>query len=409
MRDASAPTLVIYVMSLYHSTKYKLTKFQRNVESLLDGDFPFEANKAALKALHQVFSVFEEQLDSAHDINDPTTLSSIARAINIGILKALPIIGFILRSTNVRNAFELLHPLQAIARAVLRGNPRLILSSEWDYLPFAYPQSFEYLPTFVLIGFPASEAASALLMPLAGHELGHAVWKNRGIGSSLQSTLQSNCRTHYSSKVSEFTDSIRNIEDAISESSVYAGFQAEELFSDMFAYAIFGSGYLRAFSYILAPGTGVSDAKYPTNQTRVNTIRRFATAEGIKLTEFRTLGFSPDARPGLPDHQLLISAAEAAVADITEELWSITLQIVSEASLIRPKPVRARHQLKNYRIGIPSQKTECIGDVIVAGWQRYDEIVRQKAAPKITLSKLDELNEIILKTLEVFEFRQRIA
>jgi hypothetical protein len=85
----------------------------------------------------------------------------------------------------VRNAFELLDPLQSIVDEVLQGRPELLLSSEWDYVPFAYPQSLDDLRSFVLIGLPASEAASALLLPLAGHEIGHAVWRNLGIGGSV--------------------------------------------------------------------------------------------------------------------------------------------------------------------------------------------------------------------------------
>ncbi len=57
-------------------------------------------------------------------------------------------------------------------------------------MPFAYPQSLPDLKSFVLIGLPASEAGSALLLPLAAHELGHAVWRNRGIEGPVNTTLQ---------------------------------------------------------------------------------------------------------------------------------------------------------------------------------------------------------------------------
>ncbi|WP_289465076.1 hypothetical protein, partial [Klebsiella pneumoniae] len=82
--------------------------------------------------------------------------------------------------------------------------PQLLLSSEWDYVPFAYPQSLEDLRSFVLIGLPASEAATALLLPLAGHELGHAVWKNRGIEGSTHATLQTRCEGLFNKDMGEF-------------------------------------------------------------------------------------------------------------------------------------------------------------------------------------------------------------
>jgi hypothetical protein len=191
-------------MSLFHSSKYKLKNIQRAIDSLLDGDFPLRAGEQALLKLRDVFSGFDANLDRAELLNDELNLRQVAQNLNVKIYQALPVLGFVLRSTNVRNAFEMLQPLHAIAKAALQGNPQLILSSEWDYVPFAYPQSLDNLKSFILIGLPASEAASALLMPLAGHELGHPVWRNRGIGAGLQESLQSKCRTHYSARMPEF-------------------------------------------------------------------------------------------------------------------------------------------------------------------------------------------------------------
>jgi hypothetical protein len=316
----------------------------------------------------------------------------------------------------------MLEPLHAIAQAALQGKPQLILSSEWDYVPFAYPQSLENLKSFILIGLPASEAASALLMPVAGHELGHAVWRNRGIGGGLQQTLQSKCQAHYHlpDRMAEFrkrfTDYSENdlvrkelLPDAISESAAYASYQAEELFSDLFAYACFGPSYLRAFAYLLAPGEDTSDAKYPTNSTRVAVIRRMAAGENITLPEFSALGFKTDARRGDARHQFIVSQAEAAVADVTDELWTIVLTIVERAPLKRPDKTHADDHLNNLKVGIPSPKIECVGNVINAGWQRYDEIVEDAKDPKELSDRLSLLNDILLKTIEVFEYQRRVS
>jgi hypothetical protein len=51
--------------------------------------------------------------------------------------------------------------------------------------------------------------------------------------------------------------------DAIAASINYAVRQAEELFCDLFSYALFGESYLHAFAYILAPGGGACDSNYP--------------------------------------------------------------------------------------------------------------------------------------------------
>jgi alpha/beta hydrolase family protein DUF900 len=48
--------------------------------------------------------------------------------------------------------------------------------------------------------------------------------------------------------------------------------------------------------------------------------------------------------------------------------------------LIRPRAEQADLHLKNLQVGIPSPKVECVGNVINAGWQRYDEIVQTAGA-----------------------------
>ena len=85
-----------------------------------------------------------------------------------------PILGFILRSTNIRNAFEARGPLVRLAQKLLSKNTKLIVSSEWQYSPFVHPP-IQDLKNFVLIGLPAPESSNPLIIPLAGHELGHAV------------------------------------------------------------------------------------------------------------------------------------------------------------------------------------------------------------------------------------------
>jgi hypothetical protein len=285
-------------------------------------------------------------------------------------------------------------------------------------VPFAYPQSIENLRSFVLIGLPASEAASALLMPVAGHELGHAVWRNLGIGSSHQQSLQTLCRELYGLHMDEFRQQFpdyreqdlvaRNIlEDAIAESSKYAGLQAEELFSDLFAYACFGASYLRAFAYLLAPGEGTSDGKYPTHATRINVLRNVGTNEGEELPTAAELQFKQTGRHGNPRNLFIVRMAEEAVARITDTLWKVVLEVVTKAKLVRPMRDQIDYHLANFRINVPSPSAKCVGNIIVAGWQRYDEIVANGGTSEKISGSLGELNEVLLKSIEVFEYRHR--
>src|SRR3546814_3416694 len=62
------------------------------------------------------------------------------------------ILGFILRSTNVRNAFEMHFPLKRLVETAVSPDARLIMSSEWKFVPFTYPMTLDWLPGFALVG-----------------------------------------------------------------------------------------------------------------------------------------------------------------------------------------------------------------------------------------------------------------
>jgi hypothetical protein len=89
-------------------------------------------------------------------------------------------LGLLLRSSNLRNAFEIYFPIKILSTELLEHNTCVVLSSEWEFSPFIYPVALDELPEFVFIGIPASECHNPLILPLAGHELGHVVWRRKG-------------------------------------------------------------------------------------------------------------------------------------------------------------------------------------------------------------------------------------
>jgi hypothetical protein len=322
----------ISLMTLFHNTKQKIRNIQRTIDVLLDGDFPLDSGRKALRKLRKVFRTFDKNLDRAQKLNDAELIKQTSNNLNSKIFRSLPVLGFILRSTNVRNAFELLEPLRNIADRALHEKPELLLSSEWDYVPFAYPQSLDdlNLNSFVLIGLPASEAGNALLVPLAGHELGHAVWRDLGIEGSVHTTLQYKLETLYEEAKSSgtFKNHFPNYNegdieykelypDAIASSVDFAVFHAEEIFCDLFAYAIFGESYVHAFSYILAPGSGaIRRSRYPTYRTRLSSIREVANSEGVTLPDDGNLNFSRDIEQSDPRERFVVQMAERSVSGI---------------------------------------------------------------------------------------------
>ncbi|WP_442753338.1 hypothetical protein ACNHKD_10000 [Methylocystis sp. JAN1] len=406
-------------MSLYHNTKQKIRNVQRTIDALLDGDFPIDSGRRALFKLKRVFEALEKRVDRAFKLKDTLSLSEIANDTNLKVFETLPILGFIVRSTNVRNAFELIDPLQDIANRALQGKPELLLSSEWDYVPFAYPQSLSDLASFVMIGMPASETGSALLSPLAGHELGHAVWRNRGVEGSVHSTLQFKCQELYENTKDAFKkafpeyreDDLEYKElypDAIASSLDFAIFQAEEIFCDLFAYAIFGEAYLHAFSYILAPGSGgLRKSKYPSYKTRISAIRGVAANEGVTLPGDDILSFHQERERPDPRERFILEKAEQVVSGIVAALWSYILKILEDGTVPRPLVSRYEVHLNEFRNKIPAHSPNCLGDIINAGWRYYQELQSAEEPPENIAEEMDALNEILLKSVEVLEFRRR--
>ena len=131
------------------------------------------------------------------------------------LTRFLPVLGFVLRSTNVRTAFEIHGPLLRLTREFLGADTRLLVSSEWEYSPYTYSPLPDFAD-FVLIGFPASESANPLVVPLAGHELGHSLWSSKRLQTDVSSAVTTSIATTFSR-----TDGTNSV--AISQTSTQAG------------------------------------------------------------------------------------------------------------------------------------------------------------------------------------------
>lgn len=141
---------------------------------LKESEFPYQHSQDALDRIEKLFISHKTRLESLAPDKKPAIVQQFCSAALTDLFKYLSFLGFILRSTNVRNAFEVYGPLLRLSRKVLGLDTKQILSSEWEYSPFTYRPIAE-LPGFVLIGFPAPESSNPLLIPLAGHELGHTI------------------------------------------------------------------------------------------------------------------------------------------------------------------------------------------------------------------------------------------
>jgi len=89
------------------------------IRNLKDEDFPYDDSKDALSRIEARVS---EQFESLSSLSRTDNEDVVKAACNVSLqqlFKLLPLLGFIIRSTSVRNSFEVFGPLRRLARRVL--------------------------------------------------------------------------------------------------------------------------------------------------------------------------------------------------------------------------------------------------------------------------------------------------
>jgi hypothetical protein len=167
----------------------KLDEVINLIRRLLVGDYPHKDSKHALKNILDSFKEQRRLLDSLDETAERDTILGFCLEVNINIVLYKPFIGLLLRSSNLRNAFEIYFPIKMLAAELLGEDTRVVLSSEWEFSPFTYPVAPQELSKFVFIGVPASECHNPLIIPLAAHELGHVVWRVQGAGLEFDTNI----------------------------------------------------------------------------------------------------------------------------------------------------------------------------------------------------------------------------
>ena len=250
----------------------------------------------------------------------------------------MPLVGAAVRSTEAEIAFEFVWPVRNLVCKLLRSvftqaagrssgsgmtEVRLILTSDWQYGARHYPDPTKGRPvSFVFIGLPASEMENPLLIPLAGHEIGHAVWSAGEFAKQevidCYKTAIELLRSHFPNYKDMFlprTPSSFGAVDRNAYPEFYGGQywitslclavrQAEEIFCDSLGLRLFGNAYLHAFAYVASPQPGKErPPNYPDVKLRASHLCEAAAKWGIAppdrymdLFREQSVGFSYDAR-----------------------------------------------------------------------------------------------------------------
>ena len=419
------------MMSILHDARMRVSAVLQEIERLKQGEFPYDYPCNALVIIENRFKWHQSTLQKASESTPRDIIHNVCRESLRELSVYLPILGFLLRSTNVRNAFESYDPLQRLTNKVMGTDAKLIISSEWEISPFVYRHSTGPLCGFVLIGIPAPESSNPLLLPLAGHELGHSVWLHerfsekyaKSIEEGIQNELLNNKWNDFIAINKQYSkEDIKSgnmfARQALLPAYTWAMLQVEEMFCDFFGIRLFAESFYYAFAYLLSPGiSGQRSAIHPNIKRRVSHHVQAAKVMGINVgVEYESF-FEKEIESTNPSTALLLSLADEVSASFADELINFAKDFANQKSV----PERNHENVENickhfHNYVVPIKNYASLADIINAGWKcnmnenLWDGISQIKGVDeKDTRRNRDRiLRDIILKSMEIAEINERL-
>jgi hypothetical protein len=403
---------------LEHSRK-RLISFLEEVKRLQGLEFPYPHSLEALTEIYGIFNTHLSFLIKLGPHSDPATVRAGCKSALSALFVYLPLLGFVLRSTDVRNAFEIHGPLLRLAQNILGLKTKLVLSSEWDYSPFTYI-GIPVLEDFILIGLPAPESSNPLLLPLSGHELGHSVWYKNSLGIQIESLLEQFILHQIKDVVwDEYKKlfSISKKEDL--ENNLYAKQswlpahiwslrQAEEAFCDLFGLRIFGEPVFHAFAYLLAPNIGGDRSVfYPNMRKRINILKQAAQTYGFSMPpKYEDLFEDLPEFNNAPQATLLLKIADAALDSVIDQIIALADTTANNAAIQLGTEEARNAMYEDFKRHIvPARDPDTLANILAAGWKAYLDTTLWKDHPEVKHPDAI-LKELVLKSIEVLEFKQ---
>lgn len=403
----------------YAKQRYQAAISETN--RLKNSEFPYDQIREALFALEDLFTKQVGSLSKLKSTSSPDIAKNACGQTLAYLFEYTPFLGFIVRSTNVRNAFEIYSPALRLAKQLLGPDTKLLLSSEWDYSPFIFmPQ---HLPNFVLIGVPAFESSNPLIMSLAGHELGHNSWRKETLGQKYDPDIKREVLTalkgRHWSEFSSFQPTATHsnlttdmfVQPAWLPAYAYACRQLEEIFCDMMGLRIFGESFLHAFAYLLSPGIpGERYALYPSVVTRAKQLEAASNKLGVDCpTGYQDL-FSKEQDITSPTTRLLCAVADDATEQLVDKVTDDAIRIANDKGLPTRDPAKIQKIVESFEMVAPTDGRNTMTDIINAGWICKKRNDLWTNVPQIRPdTKSQVLADLVLKSLEITEFYDRLG
>lgn len=406
------------------SARRRIAAFIEQIDILAASSFPHDDGQKALAAIRLHCKDLEAELDLPDGIRDDVIDRLCLRLLD-KVDNFTAILGFILRSTNVRNPFELHYAVKDLIVRTLGTKPQgeeisLLISSEWSYVPFTYPMNADQLPGSILIGTPAPESGNPLLIPLAGHEIGHSAWRVYEFGpvyadaASEAVKHELNRNPNAASELAEQQPtSDLGRERIIDQCADHVTQQLEEVFCDLFGLYVFGPSFVAAFDYLLGPGGYDRTLDYPSDRQRMAFLTAAADAWEITLDQEMVRDWTV-AEP-LNEDRAEAEIVDAVMAELVPQLQTEFHQRIAASGYRPPRAEVIEKVLDAYRRGEPYPERVELGESVSAGWRHLREIDgrkfpgEDKAEEEANRAKSYKvLADLVLKTVEVAEYHDRV-
>ena len=391
------------------AARRRVDAFIKQIDTLAGASFPHPDGKVALKTIREAFVTQRRRLDIPAE-SRPDLVDRVCLRLADKVSDYTAVLGFILRSTNVRNPFEVHFVLKRLIERVFGHETNLLMSSEWAFVPFTYPMNLKLLPNFVFIGSPAPESGNPLLVPLAGHEVGHSAWRmwdkadkySGAVAEAVDAELNSNAKALAALVLTQPMGPLDRsvIQDRCSE---HAMNQLEEIFCDLFGLHLFGGSYLYAFDYLLGPGGFDRSLDYPSDAQRMHVLTDAAERLGVTvdplLTERWTAGTPPR------EQRYMVGIVDAAVATLVARVRDDLLADLDGRGIGIPDETIIAEVRAAFTRGEPHAESAGLGEIVTAGWQRLLDPAGPADHERADMERV--LADLVLKTIEVAEYHDR--
>jgi dCTP deaminase len=403
--------------------------------------FPYRHGWVALERIKGHFDVIRRELSSGIAPGDHAgSIHWLVQQPRYWVAYYLPFLGMIERSTSPRTPFEVHGPLLRLARQLVgvdesqsESSVSLVLSSEWDDAPLLYADP-RGLRGFVFLGLPAYEADNPLLVPMAGHELGHLAWRRiaadaewgdlvkEAVSAALSEgwgAFQSQCNHSQYPDHEWWLDPRGEAEqtyiDFIDQPAEWALSQCQETFADFVGLLLFGRSYVRAFAYLLTPGLESPDpGSYPPDADRARSLRDMAASAAwrwpAELEDYGAL--FPAQEAAEPEHReaFQLWAADRARTLLLDKLWSRATEVVQRSGVPEADDRGCGQVRARFEKGVPVGSPATLSDILNAAWDAMPTLAAgldDATTPTSLGARAHQLGEVVLKSCEILEYEAR--